>query len=298
MASACFPVFKPVEIDNKKCIDGGFYDNVPISLMASKGVENIIVVDVSGFVPKSKCNGDLNIVKIKSTNDLGKTLDINPIQAKRNIKLGYLDTMKTFQIVNGKNYYLVPDMVDKREPDIGTVSRKEIRKNLGISRDTPKAVKRFITYKFFRTIESHMDIEMDINAAMAEITAEIFKVENTSVYTFKDLNDKILNRFYEIYNSVQYMKYVQKIEYIVEKKQMKGNKIKLRNEIKDNKKLLLANFCQETKNKSRWNKLKRTAIIIEPDLMIASLYLSMLLDLEKRNMPREKLFGKVEGFIQ
>ena len=31
LASACFPSFKPIEIDNKKFIDGGVYNNVPIS---------------------------------------------------------------------------------------------------------------------------------------------------------------------------------------------------------------------------------------------------------------------------
>lgn len=301
VASACFPVFKPIEIDDKKYIDGGFYDNVPVSLIESKGIDDAIVVDISGFVPKSKCSDDLNIIKIKSEHDLGKTLEISPKQAKRNIQLGYLDTMKAFKIVKGKIYYLVPNISNNEEPDIGTIPRSEIRKNLGISKDTPKAIKRFITYKFFRIIESHMDIEMDTNtaicSAMAEMTAEIFEIEKNNIYTLKDLNYKILTTFYEICNSKEYEEYVKKIEYIVEEKQMKGYRTKLRSEIKDNKKLLLAYFSQDTKNKSQWNKLKRITTIIEPDLMIASLYLSMILDLNKGNLSKHQLMGKTEGYI-
>lgn len=301
VASACFPVFKPIEIDHKRYIDGGFYDNVPISLMKSKGIDDIIVVDISGFVPKSKCSDDLNIIKIKSEQDLGKTLEISPKQAKRNIQLGYLDTMKAFKIVKGKVYYLVPNISDNKEPDIGAISRREIRKNLGISTDTPKSIKRFITYKFFRIIESHMDPEMDTNTAicssMAEMTADIFEIEKNNIYTLKDLNEKILLTFYEICNSKQYKEYVKKIEHIVEEKQMKGYRTKLRSEIKDNKKLLLAYFSQDTKNKSQWNKLKRITTIIEPDLMIASLYLSMLLDLEKRNLSKHQFMNKAKGYI-
>lgn len=78
---------------------------------------------------------------------------------------------------------------------------------------------------------------------------------------------------------------------------MKGYRTKLRSEIKDNKKLLLAYFSQDTKNKSQWNKLKRITTIIEPDLMIASLYLSMLLDLEKRNLSKHQFMNKAKGYI-
>lgn len=301
IASACFPVFKPIEINDKKYIDGGFYDNVPISLMASKGIKDIIVVDVSGFVPKSKYEDELNIIEIENTHDLGETLNISPKQAKRNIKLGYLDTMKTFQIVKGKTYYLIPNMYDNVEPDIGSISRKKIRNNLGLSKNTPKTIKRFLTYKFFRTIESHMDAEKDTNtticSVLAEITAEIFEIDETYIYTLKDLNNKILDKFDKICSSKHYLKYIQKIEYIVEEKELKGYKTKLRKEIQNNKNLLLVYLCQKNKKKSIWNKLKRITAIIEPELIIASLYLSILLDFEEEKVDRYNLLDKAEGFI-
>lgn len=143
VASACFPAFKPIEIDNEKYIDGGFYDNVPIELMASKGIKDIIVVDISGFgVPKSKYDENLNIIPIKSKYDLGKTLEINPKRAKENIQLGYLDTLKTFNLIKGNKYYIVPSMFNDaiKEKKIKNLTRK---KNIRIVRCRQKFILTF-----------------------------------------------------------------------------------------------------------------------------------------------------------
>ena len=76
LASACFPSFQPIEIDNKKFIDGGVYNNVPISLMLKKGIKDLIVVDISrDGIPKDMDLSGLNIIHIESTEDLGKVLD-------------------------------------------------------------------------------------------------------------------------------------------------------------------------------------------------------------------------------
>lgn len=288
IASACFPVFKPVEIDNKKFIDGGFHDNVPISLIATRGIKDIIVVDISGFgVPKSRYDKDLNIIKISNNKDIGKTLDISPEQAKMNIELGYLDALKQFDIVKGKKYYIVPNIFDNEEPDIGTITRGEIRKNLGITKDTPKAIKKFITRKFFRNIDSFIDLDLSTNTAicnsMAEITAEILKINEKQIYTLKDLNRKILDRFSEISHCKDYIDYVENIEELIENKDIKGHLIRLTKEIKNNPDFLLTYFCfhnYNNKDDKKWNEIKRITTVINPNLIIASIYLSMLLNLE------------------
>lgn len=49
MASAsCFPAFPMMDIDGQKYIDGGYADNVPISLMKEMNADKIIVIDVHG----------------------------------------------------------------------------------------------------------------------------------------------------------------------------------------------------------------------------------------------------------
>ena len=47
MASAsCFPAFPMMDIDGQKYIDGGYADNVPISLIKEMNADKIIVIDV------------------------------------------------------------------------------------------------------------------------------------------------------------------------------------------------------------------------------------------------------------
>lgn len=103
LASACLPIFKSAEIDNKKYLDGGFYDNVPINLLARKGYKNLIVVELLPINIKRPPETDnLNLITIKSSSSLGRIMEFNPQRAKANIDLGYKDTMKTFNVLEGR----------------------------------------------------------------------------------------------------------------------------------------------------------------------------------------------------
>ena len=106
LASAAFPIFKPQEIKDTKYLDGGISDNMPISLLLKKGYDNIIVIDISGM-GRIKRNvykgGSFKIIKPRE--DLGSTFDFNHDNISKNIKLGYLDTMKAFHKLVGNDYY-------------------------------------------------------------------------------------------------------------------------------------------------------------------------------------------------
>lgn len=103
LASACLPIFKTAEINNKKYLDGGFYDNVPINLLARKDYKNLIVVELLPINIKRPPETDnLNIITIKSSSSLGNLMEFNPERAKVNIKLGFEDTMKTFKLLEGR----------------------------------------------------------------------------------------------------------------------------------------------------------------------------------------------------
>ena len=106
LASAAFPIFKPQEIKDTKYLDGGISDNMPISLLLKKGYDNIIVIDISGM-GRIKRNvykgGSFKIIKPRE--DLGSTFDFNHDNISKNIKLGYLDTMKSFHKLVGNDYY-------------------------------------------------------------------------------------------------------------------------------------------------------------------------------------------------
>lgn len=97
MASACLVIFKRAEINSKRYIDGGYFDNVPINLLANRGYKNLIVVELMSLFKRQppEVKG-LNIIKIKSTQPLGGILEFDPKRAKKNIHLGYEDTIRVF----------------------------------------------------------------------------------------------------------------------------------------------------------------------------------------------------------
>ena len=101
-SSAFFPAMKPHKIGDDMYIDGGFSDNLPINMAIERGADRIIAIDLKavGVIKKPKYK-DVKITKISSYYDLGKVLDFNKEQAKKNMKLGYNDTLKVFGKLDG-----------------------------------------------------------------------------------------------------------------------------------------------------------------------------------------------------
>ena len=93
IASASLPVFALDKLDGKLFLDGGFYDNIPINLVARKGIKDIIVIETEGIGRKRSVEDrNLNITRISPSFKLSKTLEIKPEILRRNIDIGYLDT--------------------------------------------------------------------------------------------------------------------------------------------------------------------------------------------------------------
>jgi len=112
IASANLPAFRIEEMDGKKYLDGGFYNNLPIDILANKGYKDIIAVRTMamGIVRKVKIK-NINVTYIQPAESLGSmlgSLDFNRERAEGYIKLGYYDAMKVFKKLKGYKYYIVP----------------------------------------------------------------------------------------------------------------------------------------------------------------------------------------------
>lgn len=97
VASACFPIFPPKQIDGKKFIDGGVYDNMPINLLASTGCKEMIVVRTNPETkqPKRRIErDDLDIIYITPSANLGRAMAFSPERIENLKQLGYADAMR------------------------------------------------------------------------------------------------------------------------------------------------------------------------------------------------------------
>ena len=110
LASSCFPIFKPQIINGEEYFDGGLYDNIPSNMLIEKGYKNIIILDIAGVgFSKKSISKDLYVKVISPSEDLGGTFEFNHERIINNIKLGYLDTMRSFNKLQGHIYYFRPE---------------------------------------------------------------------------------------------------------------------------------------------------------------------------------------------
>lgn len=107
-SAACFPAVKSHCIEGTDYIDGGYYDNMPVSLARKKGAECLIVVNLEsvGLVQSSprELQQEKDTVYISPSWDLGNFLIFEKSTARRNLRLGYLDTLKAFSFFDGNLY--------------------------------------------------------------------------------------------------------------------------------------------------------------------------------------------------
>jgi len=115
MASSALPGLRTVKLDDQVYLDGGIGDNLPFDMLRSRGLRNIIAIDLRAVKNRTITTDRLRITHICNSQDLGGTLDLTPAVLSRNFNLGYLDTRKTFGFLDGVHYYLpVRDYQDLR----------------------------------------------------------------------------------------------------------------------------------------------------------------------------------------
>jgi NTE family protein len=96
-SSAFFPGMKPWKIDGQEYVDGGYFDNAPVDLAIRMGATEAVVVDLHGIgmthpVNRAACQ----VMTIRPSCDLGSTLLFSPELSRRNIDLGYTETLARF----------------------------------------------------------------------------------------------------------------------------------------------------------------------------------------------------------
>ena len=190
-SASCYPAFKPYLIDNEMYIDGGYYDNMPINLAIDLGATEIIAVDLRaiGFKKAIK-DKTVDVTYIAPRNKIGSFLVFDKVQARKAIKLGYNDTMKTFNKLEGnkftfrkynliKNYNKYSDKFEIKLKEIFQTSKNKI------------LIKLFQT-ETFKEFLNNKTLYKNFNNLIEE-AGRIFNFDESNIYNIKSYNKGLLN---------------------------------------------------------------------------------------------------------
>lgn len=224
MASAtCFPAFKKKNIDNQDFIDGGYYDNLPINMAIEMGADEIIAVDLRAVGLRRRIKDkNVKITYIAPHNDLGSFLVFHKDLARRGIRLGYNDTMKIFDKLDGDKYTFKNDDLSRNFERYGAYYRSTLD---GLFNDKAGNV----VVQLLKLTAYKKDIRQRDLTKSIEFLGKAFDIDDSYIYDISKFNmnlidylrnmpkvnkklveDKIKNK--DIKNLVVHSKYV--IKYI------------------------------------------------------------------------------------
>lgn len=114
--STLFPAMKGYEIHKTKYVDGGFTDNLPVGLALDHGATHVIAVDLEsvGIIRKKRLNEADFLRIIQCPWDLGNFIIFDKINSRKIMRLGYLDTLKAYNVYDGTFYCFVKGEFDRR----------------------------------------------------------------------------------------------------------------------------------------------------------------------------------------
>jgi NTE family protein len=149
-----------------------------------------------GRIRKVKKEDAAKVITIMPSEDLGKTLEIDPKRAAYNIKLGYYDAYRHFKKLKGKRYYITEiwteDDVFKRLANLP----EHLTTQLMNTMDVQQPPRRFIFETFLPTLCDVLKLSReatygDIFLAFYEALAEEAGVDRLKFYTLETLIEAV-----------------------------------------------------------------------------------------------------------
>ena len=181
-SAACFPALRAREIYGVNFLDGGYSDNMPTGLAKKMGAEELVCVDLEGVgITRPNLTG-LPTVMVRSYWELGDILRFEPDTARRNIELGYHDTLRAFGRIRGCAYAV----------DSGPASSADA----AAFRAKFEAVQKAVREKYPVTLTADAALLLakmkDAELAPLEAAAEDAGVDPAKYYTTHTLGDAFL----------------------------------------------------------------------------------------------------------
>lgn len=210
-SASLYPAMKVCEIDGNEYIDGGYCDNLPVSLALKKGADKIIAVDLDaiGIVKKNVLEKVEDLIIIRSYWDLGPLLVFDRELIRRNIRLGYLDAMKAYAVYDGIAFSFIkstfPEFIRRHKAEV--IAQNSVL-SLSYSREGIKAKEEL----FHLSVQTYMQKRYNRNIQLsytsflttcAEVAGEMFSIDCEKVYSFATFAQKINDRLLEMMPSIE-----------------------------------------------------------------------------------------------
>lgn len=199
IASASLPIFQLERFNGKLFWDGGFFDNLPINLLASKGYKDIVVVETQGMGRKRDlAYDDLNITRIRPSEKISRTIEVDGDILRRNLKRGYLDAYKTIKNYAGKRYYIDVETTEKDIlhflVDLPSGKKKAFGKLFNIRKEEITNRKFFemclpILGKILKESEEASYLQLIV--ALHEKIADALGIDRLKIYTLEEMRQAI-----------------------------------------------------------------------------------------------------------
>ena len=179
-SSACFPIFPVETIDDNKYVDGFYNDNLPMKLAIELGATDIIAIDMRLFSLDPTDDffiGLPNVDYIAPYKPLGSMMDFGQDIIRKNMQLGYWDTMKYFRKMHGFASNIVGDI-----PDVKFLSFL-LEKDRATSKNIIEEIKKGVNRPMY---------EEDYYIRALEIVAENLQIPMTyKKYTYRTFMNAI-----------------------------------------------------------------------------------------------------------
>lgn len=198
LASAYLPAFKMQRIDGKILVDGGFYNNLPLKTLINRGYKKLIAVRTYALGDSEKRNTeDAEVIYINPSEELGRMLNFDQNNARKNIKMGYFDTMRYFKNLLGNKYYISTPSNDKFFLKfLINVDRKSIVSildKLSISyKDPHRAFFEKLIPRLTNFIDTNTNCSYEeIFIFLLEKLAEEIGINRFKIYSFDELHKRV-----------------------------------------------------------------------------------------------------------
>lgn len=203
LASSALPHFKIDKIHGIKYLDGGVYNALPTDLLINKGYKEIWEVRLNSFGRKKTINLDgsdikLNYVEPKET--LSGYLDFSNETSRKQLKLGYFDTIKKLDGLCGNFYYLKKENNENYFFELLKSVPEKILKEfiLALDLQLPPS-KRTLFEEIIPRVADLLDLDKsasyeEIVVSFLEVQAMDLGMERFKVYSFTEFFNEIVEK--------------------------------------------------------------------------------------------------------